>query len=160
MSEILILWASVLALWGIYDASMYSRLDVDKKPQKGILHWLNNPHLLASVFRIGLAAFLLKGMDATGWVEHDVVTWVQYMLGLLMMLPLIHTGFYLQIRRWFDNPGPNYWFFGDTHYKGQWIAGWVPDPIKLFMVFAFEPFWYIRIGIAVFGYFIFMEPGW
>src|SRR3990167_11056550 len=115
--QLLALWFSYLACFGIYDAFVYANFNWGKKP-------VGNLHITAFLWRAVTAVLLLSLLGRSAWVEFDFITWVQYLLGLAAMLPLIHTGFYLQTRRFLDADLPNYWFFGDSVYKGTWLAAW------------------------------------
>jgi len=105
------------------------------------------------------------------WFPYDfsLKVWIKYMISLGLCLPLIHTGTYLQVRRWIDpyikkkpdlmkvKLGKGFWFFGSTPFKGHWIVKWMPNFIKKALTFIFEPPVYLRLIYFIVGYFLFMH---
>ena len=156
-------WILFAIFFAVYDAVNYAAYDWSK-----VRDLKTNPHAIAILWRVLFAALLLHFYFM--WFPYDfsLKYWARLMLGLGFVFSFIHTGIYLQVRRWIDPQirknkelmkvglGKGYWFFGDTPYKGHWLVKWLPSFIKKILIVLFESPWWLRIIYLGIGYVLLM----
>jgi hypothetical protein len=122
-----VIWITFCVLFGMYDAYLYFLILPEKIEKRTFTlgsrsFRVDVPHLIAYAMR-ALAALVIA------WLFLEMLD----IIALGLMLPLIHTGSYLQFRatlsRWTDSPIPKdangkpYYFFSKLHKH----SGWFPD---------------------------------